>query len=570
MNLLDNFPSKDLVLLNDYINYYGGSGNDESYLPLDKMNYFLRFWNEAKAPFYEAFNNQFIIKKEFSYNKNLETMEDEFDQKLCYGAKGIIWGFRQDYRSHVRCLGDSNLSDKLMRFVSDPHMLIKNEYDGESFIIPKNLTVTGKDLKVPTGAKVIRMLKKICDALDICYTEYRCKNCGRIHVSNKYDCDCGEKEFEFIDGYEAFRREHSMILNQKTVTGNLCLSIHPLDFITMSDNDLNWESCMEWMHPGDYRVGTLEMMNSRHCIVAYVEDKKDMEICANAHWNNKRWRQLLMVTPELLLGNKQYPFKNDDIEEAAMSWLRDLLNNATSNEFGPYDNKKVEIHNCGYNIIDWKNVYVNLYFDKMYNDIYDSRNAYASKNLKKDTIAYNLSGPAVCTNCGGLIEEGIDTSWTVCMDCSGAWRCGCCGSFETGYAHYADDSDVPLCEYCYREETVECPICGDSFLNPLETVYIKLIPDEHEESSKINTLISFEACSHCIENNDDPNFGEFTSIKNPYGARTYFVDVNNFNEDAFWETGVGYMRRNLLQSIQGENDVQRRIDLVKNSLFDLF
>ena len=46
--------------------------------------------------------------------------------------------------------------------------------------------------------------------------------------------------------YEAFRLAHSRILNTKTLKGTLCLSIHPMDYMTMSDNTYDWSSCMSW------------------------------------------------------------------------------------------------------------------------------------------------------------------------------------------------------------------------------------------------------------------------------------------------------------------------------------
>ena len=36
---------------------------------------------------------------------------------------------------------------------------------------------------------------------------------------------------------------------------------------------------------------------------------------------------------EMILGNKQYPFFNDDLQGAAMKWLRDLANNYYKDDF---------------------------------------------------------------------------------------------------------------------------------------------------------------------------------------------------------------------------------------------
>ena len=49
---------------------------------------------------------------------------------------------------------------------------------------------------------------------------------------------------ELMKAFERFRLAHSLIFNDAKLKGKLVLSIHPLDFITMSDNSLGWSSCM--------------------------------------------------------------------------------------------------------------------------------------------------------------------------------------------------------------------------------------------------------------------------------------------------------------------------------------
>ena len=42
----------------------------------------------------------------------------------------------------------------------------------------------------------------------------------------------------------------------------------------MSDNDYGWDSCMGWMNEGEYRLGTVEMMNSPCIVVAYIDGEE--------------------------------------------------------------------------------------------------------------------------------------------------------------------------------------------------------------------------------------------------------------------------------------------------------
>ena len=76
-------------------------------------------------------------------------------------------------------------------------------------------------------------------------------------------------EYFAADEWEEIRLAHSQIFNTNKMTGTLCLSIHPLDYATASDNDNGWSSCMSWRDDGCYRMGTVEMMNSPMVICAY-------------------------------------------------------------------------------------------------------------------------------------------------------------------------------------------------------------------------------------------------------------------------------------------------------------
>ena len=62
MNLFDALPIEDVALINNYINRYGGDGESaSSYMDPERMSYFLRFWDKAKAPFYQAFGNMWML-----------------------------------------------------------------------------------------------------------------------------------------------------------------------------------------------------------------------------------------------------------------------------------------------------------------------------------------------------------------------------------------------------------------------------------------------------------------------------------------------------------------------------
>lgn len=583
MELFEKLPQKDVELINGYINHYGGGNDDGSYMPLDLTSHWLRFWNINKVPFYQMFGENFIVKKEISFDKNSDEMEEEFDELI--SCNDVVRHFRQGYKRFVQDMRlDYDTAYELNRFVNDLYMLIRNEYDGETFIIPADRTKDGRPLQVNQGAKAIKMLGKICKAIGYEYTEYLCHYCGRstnVPPNAEGNCPfCGSTSYEKIDGYETFRQLHSLALNQKRVRGNLCLSIHPMDYITMSDNDCGWYSCMQWMEEqGDYRLGTIEMMNSPYCVVAYVEAHNDMCLWnGEARWNSKRWRQLLMITPEMLLGNKQYPYFSDDLQGAAMRWLRELANAGdfrcveNQKRYGPYENEALQIRNNTWNVVGNTKVYVHFWFDYMYCDIYDYRMAFIARARSTDRIEYNLSGPAVCTQCGEVIykndTDNVEPHWTTCRECNNMWRCDHCGNWHSGEAYYAEDSDYPLCWYCYDQLHV-CEVCGGRVTQTQQT-FIEILPNADEEHECYNWSYVVDVCDDCLRYNtaEFKNlFGKIYTKKDMYGRERQVVLLENISDEGMSRGNLSTGAKDILKLIRDAKSDEEKLDLVKKNLY---
>ena len=147
MELFTKLPQSDVELINGYINNYGGSDDDSSYMPLDGMSHFLRFWSKNKAPLYAMFGEKFILHKEICFDRDTEQMEEELDESIRYGD-GVAKTFRNNYERFVNNITELDYDTRyeLRRFAMDCTMLIKNEYDGAPFVIPAHLTVDGKAL----------------------------------------------------------------------------------------------------------------------------------------------------------------------------------------------------------------------------------------------------------------------------------------------------------------------------------------------------------------------------------------------------------------------------------------
>ena len=116
----------------------------------------------------------------------------------------------------------------------------------------------------------------------------------------------------------------------------------------MSDNNSNWQSCMNWQEEGCYRIGTVEMMNSNNVLCCYIEQGKtnwyfgghqtaeDGSIDAYI-WNDKKWRILTYITKDIIMSGKSYPYNNDDYSKKIITEVRDLAlkNLGWTYSFGP-------------------------------------------------------------------------------------------------------------------------------------------------------------------------------------------------------------------------------------------
>lgn len=497
MKLFNLLPSEDVELLHDYISWYGDCYEEEegSVLPLTQMNYFLRFWERDKEDFYKMFGEKFIIKKDVSFTRDRNELAEELN-RLLWSEHAKSLNFITVFNSKVQSFDSYDIRHGLWQF-TNLHTLADNIYNGEDFIIPAEMTVDKHPLQVNKGCKAIKMLGKIAKALNI------------------------------EEGYEEFRQLHSQVLNQKKTRGKLCLSIHPLDFLTMSDNNCGWDSCMRWIgDAGDYRLGTIEMMNSPYVIIAYLESSEPMEVC-NSFWNSKKWRQLYVVTKDVILGNRQYPYDNDDLQGAAIQWIKDLASSMP--EFGPYMTEACQISNQSWNTIDTKRVHFSFNMGYMYNDIYDKRLAYVGTNVSEE-CNYYLSGPAVCVGCGRVIEYNeVDACMVKCQECNGSWRCESCGDWHTGDPYVVND--CCYCEWCYYNEFDRCAICDNS-THRSNRVFIK-VSDKYEDSFYQETYY-VPICEDCYDDKSyEKYFGPLVLEEHRwYGQRKYFM-LENITDEGF-------------------------------------
>lgn len=573
MSLFERLPDEDKSLFYSYLRDYGDEGN--GVIEKDRLGYFLRFWDENKEPFFRAFGGQFIIKKEVRLSKTMDELADEMYTAL-HSGNVLIRDFISTYKEACRRIGKVmgfDFQSRLEYFVNDWEMLVDNVYSGPSFLIPAEFTKNGRPLPVNSNCKVVKMLGKIAAALDVEVPVMYCPECGSYYTAGETECSYGCGKLIKSSGYEMFRQAHSQVLNQKQIKGNLCLSIHPLDFITMSDNACGWDSCMKWMEEaGDYRLGTIEMMNSPCVIVAYIESKDPMWI-PGGEWNSKRWRQLYIVTREVILGNRQYPYDSDDLQGVAIRWIRELAMQIPG--YGPYPEEATQLKNDSWNTIRDKNIRFHFYAGYMYNDVYDYRLAYVADQKMDDDDHYScyFSGPAVCTGCGDIIElETVDASTVQCRACDGHWRCDFCGDWHSAYDEsYSVDDEYVACDWCYHNELSVCEVCGEHHRNDnVEHIYIQFADTENEEiRDGFNYNFYVTICEDCLDEPEEyvPLFGPIYEVKDSWGNNRKAFDVRNITDAGFNAGDLSYRTIEWLKLMQATKSDEERIDLLEKIVY---
>lgn len=340
------------------------------------------------------------------------------------------------------------------------------------------------------------------------------------------------KEFDLPD-FEIFRNHVSRITEVRKSKIKFTLSIHPLDYMTMSDNANCWESCMNWTQgPGSYRAGTIEMMNSPLVVVAYITTKPYYPANTSIEWTSKSWRELIIVHPNAICSVKSYPYYNIAFDKALVNWLANLVEEKTE---WRYNRKKPQesLDSCSY-IEAWqdkedKDNHFLLDFEtnEMYNDFGNTENygifSINPPDNKYHTFAINYSGSMTCMCCG---EDGYwsdDTEAVVCEDCDPPTYCYCCGERINASNSIEVDGEL-VCEDCYHD-LPRCICCEDAhfeddfipvFVGHIDNQTINVDYDEHY------------ICADCLANKEYLKYLGDTNIRaetirldgGPYYGRT--------------------------------------------------
>ena len=474
MSVINLLSEKDKELIDQYIHEYapgasawGGETNWYRWVGIDKV---LEPWAIAKNNFLnKIFKDSLILRRPYVYTANVEGLTKDIGDHFKDPEYQTMNNWWQKMKQSSECDIEVFQPDGITPFNSwlskwyfvnhcfEANTLAANAYNEE------NLTIvfkkSGKKMKLFKGMKPMKIIRRF------------------IEEANGPE-----------DIFDAFRNWHSRLLNQKHMDGELCLSIHPLDYMTMSDNDSNWQSCMRWAHGhGDYRAGTLECLNSPYIIVAYLHNPSKPWHDENDYgwtWNNKQWRELFIVQEGVINEIKGYPYQDENLTNTCLMWIKELAEKELNWTYEPEEkNVKKEI--------PYGNDEIYLSFDPtqyMYNDmgtlnIHRGRinptvlldphkyhcidRKYPQAERWSYIIDVPYGGTATCMCCGNVIDLENATTSVLCEECDAVRRCACCGEviYDDSESYWIEEKDDYVCYDCWCDNSMTDALTGESHLN---------------------------------------------------------------------------------------------------------
>lgn len=296
----------------------------------------------------------------------------------------------------------------------------------------------------------------------------------------------------YITDYDLLRKTQdkaSTIIQHDKLTGILCLSAHPMDFLTASDNSAKWRSC--YAPNGDWRLSPLCLLKDTSTLMVYLREDAQPDLLPGCQmkWNNKLWRMFLHVSTErnMIIASKQYPFEIDGILDIihdqffpnftiwSNEYIKSYMIDGLKHEFDRY--KYIPLSGLG-GIIDLKQQVQPSKNVPIFNDLL-TEDFYPYYCFKEDTIPtptcahFHIAEPIKCLCCGK--EYLDDPTMMLCPECMEKWaielpkenfsKCPYCNkiTYKGAMEALIDDKTLkvtPVCDQCAKTLHLKRCSCG--------------------------------------------------------------------------------------------------------------
>ena len=367
----------------------------------------------------------------------------------------------------------------------------------------------------------------------------------------------------FFDRKELVRMvqdKFSAVIQQDKMTGILCASVHPLDFLSSSENNYKWRSCHALN--GEYANGNLSYMMDHCTIIFYLKGADDVKLPRfpeDVPWNDKKWRMLVFMDQEnrIIWAGRQYPFSSDILLNCALDFLRTVTGenypNWTSKYVQEFEGEPLNesyIFHYGYlipkklliNDAKWSTHYNDLLYSSCYTPLYTLHQgiSMSSTDLPKIKVGHSpicpccgetkkilsnvfickecedVLNPPVCEFCRKQLNSSRDLTYTrdygcICPDCLRNLVCRCekCGNYYR--------ASLPKCNWCSQ-----ITLSADLSYEPvMATEEITRMTEQN-----LGTIREMEALASAIESTEELyNTSNDERIRALLERLTHFVNL---------------------------------------------
>lgn len=451
----------------------------------------LENWNKNKRTLFHALGNQLRVEIDL---KDIDQYKYERNKRMRnLGINYVIYSenhfndFRNHYRdcsitsgplpSKIFCinylilLADRYFANKDFTWEEIQSLVnLQSEKALVEGVTQTEINIELHNFKVPKGTKIMRALQKTLKFLEV--------------------------SDEMMAAFQQFRNEMSNITTTLSSLdkATLVLSIHPLDFISLSDNDCGWNSCFSWLQSGEYRQGCIETMTSNLTMIAYLKSKKDFVIGTKDNpimtLPNKNYRQLFYVHKDIILSGHGYPYQDKKLSLKILDKINNLVYNNLNWKYQFMNQQYFDMENIEENITPDYRYYgygegkdkkrIIFYSDgHMYNDLAVNRSSaghWCNRNKVDKTIFLNISGPSYCLSCGDYFSGSDEAEHCFCDDCYAYHVCDCCDTVyqdTNNFSYIQNKNEYNLgnvCNSCIEENYVYDTI-QDEFTHMNELVW---------------------------------------------------------------------------------------------------
>lgn len=507
MQLIDHLSLKDKETIKHYIQLYAEVAEPAP------ISYVLRVWNKQKRTLYKALGHKLrvvipveIPRNTLYYQHELKAIYETYPIWDEHDANSFL--INQNY---MRRSLHNDFVFEFLKFIAEQDWCDKDKYQASRLILHQNIE--------KGYIETVRMGRR--DPEEVYHFQaFKATIKNNMRTVRTIQKVLKAMKFPYMDLFEEWRNKVSDININKDIKANLVISIHPLDFMTLSDNNCDWSSCMSWTKTGSYSSGTIEMMNSNMAVVAYLESKTPYNILFQGEEfsiPNKSWRTLLYVHKHIIVAGKAYPYFNENLTKRCLTEMCKLVNTNLGWTYQymnqPYkDNQHIRDNfflkygslaqfSRPKDIKKSKHA-IYLYTNGMYNDLIEYKDSYwCCRNWVPKTLKLCVSGPATCMCCGDYIENPAHISsyedigsTKICNYCVCHRKCEVCGkivfqSFKYSISYFGEKKKV----------------CSDECLD--EVIWI---PSERKWGHK---NVQFEQKFYFVIGNEE-NFLDSSEVKN--------------------------------------------------------